>query len=197
MAFGFSPETGADDVSRLSRILDLEEWTEGGIPLLSRPREVVTDLYTRHLPSPSTAVVAVFAPDGRAVASASFSQRAASVDGWEHRNAILAHLRRVVPHDLRRRVPMQTAVLLVCRDGASGWTADDGAWMWGLRDACTLHGLRCGAYITLTPSGWQVLGDGRSGRTPHAGSWAERAGSPTALGSTDAAPQAVRRQVAR
>ncbi|MDF3292350.1 hypothetical protein [Streptomyces silvisoli] len=197
MAFGFSPETGADAASRLSRILGLEEWTACGIPLLPRPREVVKDLYTRHLPSPATAVVAVFAPDGRAAASASFSQRAASVDGWEHRNAILAHLRRVIPHDLRRRVPIRTAVLLVCRDGVPDWTAADGAWMWGLRDACTLHGLRCGAYITLTPSGWHVLGDGRSGRTPHAGSWSERAGSPAALGSTDAAPQAVRRQVAR
>lgn len=38
--------------------------------------------------------------------------------------------------------------------------------MWGLRDACTLHGLRCGAYITLTHGGWQVLGEGRGGRRP-------------------------------
>ncbi len=36
----------------------------------------------------------------------------------------------------------------------------------GLRDACTLHGLRCGAYITLTGGGWQVLGEGRGGRRP-------------------------------
>ncbi|MGW7006064.1 hypothetical protein ACWGCW_25455 [Streptomyces sp. NPDC054933] len=197
MAFGFTPETGADTASRLSRILGLDEWTECGIPLLPRPREVIKDLYTRHLPSPSTAVVAVFAPDGRAAASASFTQRAASIDGWEHRNAILAHLRRVIPHDLRRRVPMQTAVLLVCRDGTPDWTATDGAWMWGLRDACTLHGLRCGAYITLTPDGWHVLGDGRSGRTPQAASWSKRSGTPASLGSTGEAPQAVRRQVAR
>jgi hypothetical protein len=40
--------------------------------------------------------------------------------------------------------------------------------MWGLRDACTLHGLRCGAYITLTGGGWQVLGEGRGGRRPYA-----------------------------
>lgn len=39
--------------------------------------------------------------------------------------------------------------------------------MWGLRDACTLHGLRCGAYITLTRGGWQVLGEGRGGRRPN------------------------------
>lgn len=42
--------------------------------------------------------------------------------------------------------------------------------MWGLRDACTLHGLRCGAYITLTRDGWQVLGEGRGGRRPSSGS---------------------------
>lgn len=45
--------------------------------------------------------------------------------------------------------------------------------MWALRDASALHGLRCGAYIGLTPAGWQVLGDGRGGRNPHAGSWAD------------------------
>ncbi len=65
---------------------------------------------------------------------------------------------------------MRTAVLLYCRDGDARWTEEDGAWMWGLRDACTLHGLRCGAYITLTRDGWQVLGEGRGGRHPSAGS---------------------------
>ena len=50
------------------------------------------------------------------------------------------------------------------REGDERWTEEDGAWMWGLRDACTLHGLRCGAYITLTRGGWQVLGEGRGGR---------------------------------
>lgn len=94
-------------------------------------------------------------------------------DGWQHRNAILAHLRQVTPHDLRLPSPARTAVLLRCREGAAGWTEQDGAWMWALRDAATLHGLRCGAYVALTPAGWQILGDGRSGRNPHAGSWAE------------------------
>lgn len=65
---------------------------------------------------------------------------------------------------------MRTAVLLYCREGDGRWTEEDGAWMWGLRDACTLHGLRCGAYITLTRDGWQVLGEGRGGRHPSAGS---------------------------
>lgn len=86
------------------------------------------------------------------------------------RNALLAQLRRVIPHDLRRRTPVRTAVLLYCRDGDARWTQEDGAWMWGLRDACTLHGLRCGAYITLTHDGWQVLGEGRGGRRPNADS---------------------------
>jgi hypothetical protein len=57
---------------------------------------------------------------------------------------------------------------MYCREGETRWTEEDGAWMWGLRDACTLHGLRCGAYITLTPDGWQVLGEDRGGRRPNA-----------------------------
>jgi hypothetical protein len=61
-------------------------------------------------------------------------------------------------------------VLLHCREGESRWTLEDGAWMWGLRDACTLHGLRCGAYVTLSGGGWQVLGEGRGGRHPQLGS---------------------------
>ncbi len=85
-------------------------------------------------------------------------------------SALLAQLRRVIPHDLRRRTPVRTAVLLYCREGDARWTEEDGAWMWGLRDACTLHGLRCGAYITLTHDGWQVLGEGRGGRRPNADS---------------------------
>ena len=110
------------------------------------------------------------------------------MDGWEFRNALLAHLRRVIPHDLRRRTPARTAVLLYCRDGDERWTEEDGAWMWGLRDACTLHGLRCGAYITLTRGGWQVLGEGRGGRRPHSES------VPESLADTvsDPAPSPVR-----
>jgi hypothetical protein len=84
------------------------------------------------------------------------------------RNALLSQLRRIIPHDLRRRTPVRTAVLVYCREGEPGWTVEDGAWMWGLRDACTLHGLRCGAYITLTNDGWNVLGEGRGGRRPNA-----------------------------
>jgi hypothetical protein len=117
------------------------------------------------------------------------------------RNALLAQLRRVIPHDLRRRTPVRTAVLLYCRDGDARWTEEDGAWMWGLRDACTLHGLRCGAYITLTRDGWQVLGEGRAGRRPHAGSAPEPFGTseaPPPLPRTGgAASEVLRRAAAR
>jgi hypothetical protein len=197
VAFGFAPKPRAHAVSPRSRTLGPDDWTDAAVPLLGSPRDVVRDLHARHLPSPATAVIAVYDTDGRAVASASFTQRASHDDGWEHRNTILDHLRRVFPHDLRLRTPVRTAVLLVCRDGAPGWTEADGAWMWGLRDACTLHGLRCGAYITLTAGGWQILGDGRSGRTPHSGSWAERAEVSAKLTSRTRAPEALRRQVAR
>ncbi|GAA2625581.1 hypothetical protein GCM10009863_45320 [Streptomyces axinellae] len=63
----------------------------------------------------------------------------------------------------------------------------DGAWMWGLRDACTLHGLRCGAYITLTATGWQVLGEGRGGRRPSAVTLQERSPSKGQAASADGA----------
>ncbi|MGI5480217.1 hypothetical protein [Streptomyces lavendofoliae] len=173
MTFGFassaatSISTPADSASRLARMLEPAEWAAAGIPLLRNPREVVSGLHTRHRPTPTTAVVAVLDHEDRLAASASFTRRAVPADGWEFRNALLAHLRRVIPHDLRRRTPVRTAVLLYCRDGDERWTEEDGAWMWGLRDACTLHGLRCGAYITLTRGGWQVLGEGRGGRRPH------------------------------
>ncbi|MFE4539455.1 hypothetical protein ACFRKB_31090 [Streptomyces scopuliridis] len=188
MTFGFassaatSVSTPADSVSRLARMLEPAEWAEAGIPLLRNPREVVSGLHSRHGPTPSTAVVAVLDHEERLAASASFAPRAAPVDGWEFRNALLAHLRRVIPHDLRRRTPVRTAVLLYCREGDERWTEEDGAWMWGLRDACTLHGLRCGAYITLTRGGWQVLGEGRGGRRPNSES------PPTALAETLADP---------
>ncbi|AXK33388.1 hypothetical protein DVA86_12710 [Streptomyces armeniacus] len=168
MSFGFSPPPATDSASRLARTLEPSEWAAAGIPLLRSPRAVVNNLCERHRPRLSTAVVAVIGPDERLTASASFTQDTEHPDGWEFRNALLDRLRRVTPHDLRRRTPARTAVLLFCRDGAPHWTEVDGAWMWGLRDACTLHGLRCGAYITLTRSGWQVLGEGRGGRRPHA-----------------------------
>ncbi|WP_181442439.1 hypothetical protein [Streptomyces tateyamensis] len=156
------------------RSIDLEGWDSAGIPLLRDPRELVTDLQQRHLPQPGTSVLAVLDSEHRVVASASVSARPHVTDGWQHRNALLNQLRRVTPHDLRLAVPRRTAVLLHCREGVPGWTEEDGAWMWALHDAASLHGLRCGAYLTLTPGGWHVFGDGRSGRTPHSGSWAER-----------------------
>ncbi|GAB2735608.1 hypothetical protein GCM10010442_65870 [Kitasatospora kifunensis] len=144
------------------------------MPLLRDPRDLVIGLHQLHLPQPGTGVIAVLDIDHRVVASASLTPRPHVTDGWLHRNALLTQLRRVIPHDLRLATPRRTAVLLRCRDGISGWTEQDGAWMWALRDAASLHGLRCGAYLTLTPAGWQVLGDGRAGRTPHAGSWSQR-----------------------
>ncbi|MFJ8001929.1 hypothetical protein ACIQ7D_33305 [Streptomyces sp. NPDC096310] len=188
MTFGFAPSAAtsisaqAASVSRLARMLEPAEWAAAGIPLLRNPREVVSGLHSRHTPTPATAVVAVLDPEERLAASASFVPRAAPVDGWEFRNALLAHLRRVIPHDLRRRTPVRTAVLLYCREGDERWTEEDGAWMWGLRDACTLHGLRCGAYITLTRGGWQVLGEGRGGRRPSSDS------PPASLAETAADP---------
>ncbi|MEW2569908.1 hypothetical protein ACFU9Y_28645 [Streptomyces sp. NPDC057621] len=176
MTFGFAPSsaasmsTAATSANPLTRMLEPAEWAAAGIPLLRNPREVVSGLHSRHRPGPTTAIVAVLDPDERLNASASFVRRPAPADGWMFRNALLAQLRRVIPHDLRRRTPVRTAVLLYCRDGDARWTEEDGAWMWGLRDACTLHGLRCGAYITLTRDGWQVLGEGRGGRRPNADS---------------------------
>ncbi len=166
----------AASANPLARMLEPAEWAAAGIPLLRNPREVVSGLHSRHRPRPATAIVAVLDPDERLRASASFTpsasftRRPAPADGWTFRNAVLAQLRRVIPHDLRRRTPVRTAVLLYCREGDGRWTEEDGAWMWGLRDACTLHGLRCGAYITLTRDGWQVLGENRGGRRPNADS---------------------------
>lgn len=179
MTSGFAPSPAASlsaavgSSSRLGRMLEPAEWAAAGIPLLRNPREIVTGLHARHQPAPSTAVVAVLDPDGKVTASASFSHKADAPDGWVFRNALLTQLRRIVPHDLRRRVPVRTAILLYCREGDARWTEEDGAWMWGLRDACTLHGLRCGAYITLTRGGWQVFGEKRGGRHPHSASKAE------------------------
>jgi hypothetical protein len=196
VAIGFAPETTAGTSPRLARTLEPAEWTATGIALLSNPREIVKDLHARHLPSPSTAVVAVFGADGRLTASASFTQRPGLTDGWERRNAILAHLRRITPHDLRRRTAVRTAVLMTCREGGMDWTEEDGAWMWGLRDACGLHGLRCGAYITLNRNGWHVIGENRRGRTPHCASWAPQQDGAVAL-RPNGAPEALRRTTAR
>jgi len=171
VTFGFASSSAASlspSTASATRLLEPAEWASAGIPLLRNPREVVSGLHSRHRPEPATAIVAVLDPDERLRASASFTSRRAQADGWMFRNALLAQLRRVIPHDLRRRTPVRTAVLLYCREGDARWTEEDGAWMWGLRDACTLHGLRCGAYITLTRDGWQVLGEGRGGRRPNA-----------------------------
>ncbi|MGI5515272.1 hypothetical protein [Streptomyces sp. CA-106131] len=180
MTFGFAPSSAASmsasagpfaaSANPLHRMLEPAEWAAAGIPLLRNPREVVSELHGLHRPRPSMAMVAVLDPEERLLASASFIRRPAPADGWTFRNSLLDHLRRVIPHDLRRRTPVRTAVLVYCREGNGRWTEEDGAWMWGLRDACTLHGLRCGAYITLTRDGWQVLGEGRSGRRPNADS---------------------------
>jgi hypothetical protein len=209
VTFGFAPPsttsltTATGGASRHGRLLEPAEWTAAGIPLLRDPREVVSGLHSRHSPVPSTAVIAVLGPEERLVASASFVQRSASADGWEYRNALLSRLRRVIPHDLRRRTPVRTAVLMYCREGDERWTEEDGAWMWGLRDACTLHGLRCGAYITLTRGGWQVLGEGRGGRSPGSESRPERLGSvlpelaPLTLSTAGGAAEPLRRTAAR
>ncbi|WP_441251557.1 hypothetical protein [Kitasatospora sp. McL0602] len=155
------------------RTISLENWADSGVPLLRAPREFVSELHQRHLPQPGTTVVAVLDAEHHVSASASFSARPHTDDGWQHRNAILAHLRQVTPHDLRLSAPVRTAVLLRCREGSADWTDQDGAWMWALRDAAMLHGLRCGSYIALTPAGWHSLGDGRRGRNPHSDSWAD------------------------
>ncbi|MEZ0089647.1 hypothetical protein [Streptacidiphilus sp. EB129] len=155
-----------------TRRIDPSDWAKAGPPLLRAPRELVTELHRVHRPQPGTAVLGVLEQDDHIVAGASFAARLGSGDGWQYRNAILTHLRRIVPHELRRARPARTAVLLQCRRGGPEWTEQDGAWMWALRDASMLHGLRFGAYVTLTDAGWQVIGERRSGRTPHAGSWA-------------------------
>lgn len=211
MTFGFAPSSAASvstsadpstaSTNPLARMLEPAEWAAAGIPLLRNPREVVSSLHSRHSPGPTTAIVAVLDAEERLRASASFTRRPSPADGWMFRNALLAQLRRVIPHDLRRRTPVRTAVLLYCREGDARWTEEDGAWMWGLRDACTLHGLRCGAYITLTRDGWQVLGEGRGGRRPNTDSAPEpfaTSESPLPLPRTGgAASEVLRRAAAR
>jgi hypothetical protein len=167
----------AVDSTAANRSLSAADWAESGPQLVSDARALVSDLHRVHRPAPGTVVVGVIDQLGRVAAGASFpvapfGQRQGGGDGWQYRNALLGHLRRIIPHDLRRTRPVRTAVLMLCRRGSRSWTAEDGAWMWALQDASVLHGLRCGAYVTLTDDGWQVLGDGRRGRTPHSGSWA-------------------------
>lgn len=193
MTIGFVTASSTSTSSLVSRNLEAAEWADADVPLLPNPREAIKELHALHQPEPSTTVVAVYEPDGQIRASASFAGRVGVVDGWERRNALLSHLRRVIPHDLRLRRPVRTAVLLVCRDGVPGWTAEDGAWMWGLRDACVLHGLRCGSYVTLTADGWNVLGENRSGRTPNSASWSRSARTAApAPAPSGGAPEPVR-----
>jgi hypothetical protein len=195
VTIGFVPAAASATSATATRNLEPAEWAGAAVPLLANPRDVIKDLHARHLPSPTTAVVAVYDPDGRIRASASFKGRGAVVDGWERRNALLSHLRRVIPHDLRLRRPARTAVLLVCRNGPAEWTEEDGAWMWGLRDACVLHGLRCGSYVTLSEDGWHIVGENRSGRTPNSGSWSRSDHPVPAL--PGGMPQPMRRAAVR
>lgn len=157
-----------------ARSVDPTAWIEAGLPPLLDPRSVVGELHRIHLPQPGVTVLGVLAADGRILAGASFVVPERVTDGWHLRNVLLAHLRHIVPHGLRGRFPSHSAVVVQCRDSPADWTELDGAWMWALRDASVLHGVRCGGYITLTEAGWQVLGESRHGRTPHAGSWARR-----------------------
>lgn len=189
------------------RTMEPEAWRIAGTPLLRHPRGLVKRLHDLHRPEAGTAVVAVLDADDRPVASASFALDPGhgALDGWECRNIILAHLRMIIPDDLRRAAPVRTTVLLLCRDGDRGWQPADGPWMWGLRDACGLHGLRCGAVVVLAENGWQVIGDGRGGRTPVPIRTSTPADDPTPVApspenpppTTPRRPQPDRRAVAR
>jgi hypothetical protein len=161
--------------SAVPRSLDASAWAGAGIPLLVDPRYVVEELHRIHLPQPGATVLGVLTSDARVVAGASFVVPERTNDGWHLRNILLGHMRSTVPHGLRRREPLHSALLLQCRRGPGGWTGEDGAWMWALRDAAALHGLRCGGYITLTDDGWQVIGETRWGRNPNADSRARHA----------------------
>ncbi|MYV99828.1 hypothetical protein [Streptomyces sp. SID3343] len=157
---------GPDAGAVPSRWLDPPTWRAREIPLMRDPRTLIKRLHALHAPKPGTAVVAVLDASERPVASASFAIGDGRTDGWRCRNLILKNLRLIVPDDLRRGTPTHTTVLLLCREGAREWAADDGCWMWGLHDACVLHGLRCGAFAVVADDGWQVVADGRRGRSP-------------------------------
>ncbi|WP_406281570.1 hypothetical protein [Embleya sp. NBC_00896] len=167
-----APARPGEPTGMPSRWFDPETWRARGIPLLRDPRALLKRLHALHEPIARTAVVTVLDGSERPVASASFGFGASRTDGWRCRNLILANLRLIVPDDLRRSTPTHTTVLALYRDGRRDWEADDGRWMWGLHDACVLHGLRCGAFAIVANDGWRVVADGRSGRTP-----ALRAGS--------------------
>lgn len=160
----------ADDLASPQRSYDLAAWADLDVPLLRDPRALVTELVRIHAPVSGTAVLAVLGAEGQLVGGASFVASPGKQDGWHLRNALLGHLRRIVPDGLRRSHPSHTAALMLCRPGSPDWTEQDGSWMWALRDAGGLHGVRCGAYLTLTEAGWTVLGDERTGRNPHLGS---------------------------
>ncbi|MYS80452.1 hypothetical protein [Embleya scabrispora] len=149
-----------------SRWLDPQSWRARRIPLLRDPRALIKRLHDLHQPVARTAVVAVLDRSERPVASASFGFGEGRIDGWRCRNLILANLRLIVPDDLRRPTPTHTTVLAIHREGTREWETDDGRWMWGLHDACVLHGMRCGAIAIVAQNGWQLVADGRSGRTP-------------------------------
>ncbi|MGC0420357.1 hypothetical protein [Embleya sp. AB8] len=149
-----------------SRRLDPESWHTREIPLLRDPRTLLNRLDELHRPPARTALVAVLDHAERPVAGASFDIGEGHTDGWRCRNLILAHLRLIVPDDLRRSTPTHTTVLLLHRPGGRDWQPDDGRWMWGLHDACVLHGLRCGAFVIVAEDGWRPVADGRCGRTP-------------------------------
>ncbi|MBF9073757.1 hypothetical protein [Streptacidiphilus fuscans] len=175
MTIGHPPELPMGSHSpAVPRSLDATTWSDADLPLLPDPRAAVEELHRIHQPMPGATVLGVLSADSRVVAGASFTVPERITDGWHLRNVLLAHLRHTVPHGLRRHAPLHTAVLVQCRRGPSGWTEQDGAWMWALRDAGQLHGIRCGGYVTLTDEGWQLIGDARRGRSPHAGSWAQR-----------------------
>jgi hypothetical protein len=69
--------------------------------------------------------------------------------------------------------------------------------MWGLRDACILHGLRCGSYVALTGQGWSVIGENRAGRTPNAASWSRRTAGPAPAALADRPAQPLPQTAAR
>ncbi|MFC7471254.1 hypothetical protein ACFQVA_32660 [Actinomadura keratinilytica] len=99
----------------------------------------MTALHALHRPTASTAVVAVLDRDERVCASASFARGTASADGWVHRNALLAQLRRVVPHDLRRRSPQgrRCCCTAVTGRGAGPRRTAPGCGGCGTRARCT------------------------------------------------------------
>jgi len=143
VTIGFVPETSSRRLPTLgSRTLEPAEWT--GIQRFRcwpTPRDVIKDLHARHLPSPSTAVIAVYDPDGRIRASASFNRPPA--ESWtagsgRKRASCSTCAPRAPARPAAAQARTQPPVLMVCREGAPGW--DRGGrrvGCGGLRDACT------------------------------------------------------------